>query len=98
MPLKPRKTKFRSKRNIRKDLVEQTGDENLLFADGFDEAIIGYFDDTEPFRVCYDKQKIVEILMKRNKMSYDDANEYAHFNIYGAYVGERTPIFIGTIE
>ena len=98
MPLKPRKTTSRSKRNIRKDLVEQTGDASLLFADGLDDAIIGYFDDSEPLRVVYDKQKVVKILMKQNKWGYDEANEYAHFNIYCAFVGERTPVFIGTIE
>ena len=95
---RPRKTKFRSKRDIRKELVEQTGDESLLFADGLDAAIIGVADEVEPFRVIYDKDKIVKILMKQNKWKFDEANEYAHYNIYDAYVGERTPIYIGTIE
>lgn len=95
---RPRKTTFRSKRNIRQKLVEQTGDENLLFADGLDAAIIGVEMNEDPFRVVYDKDKIVQILMKKNKWSYDDANDYAHFNIYGAHVGERTPIYIGTIQ
>jgi hypothetical protein len=95
---RPRKTTSRSKRNIRKELVEQTGYESLLFADGLDAAIIGVADDTEPFRVVYSKDKIAQILMKQNKWSFDEANEYAHFNIYDAYVGERTPIYIGTIE
>lgn len=88
----------RSKRNIRQKLVEQTGDENLLFADGFDAAIMGVWDDSEPFRVVYDREKIIKILMKKNKWSYDDANEYAHFNIFGAYVGERTPVYLGIIK
>lgn len=88
----------RSKRNIRQKLVEQTGDENLLFADGFDAAIIGVWDSAEPFQVVYDRDKIIEILMKQNKWSYEDANEYAHFNIFNAYVGERTPVYLGIIK
>lgn len=102
MPLppmpRPRKTTSRSKRDVRKKLVEQTGDENLLFADGFDAAIIGVADEMEPFRVIYNKDKIVEILMKENKWKFDEANEYAHYNIYDAYVGERTPIYIGIVQ
>jgi len=98
MPLKPRKTTSRSKRNIRKDLVEQTGDKSLLFAEGLDAAIMGVANEMEPFRIIYDKDKIVKILMKQNKWNFDEANEYAHYNIYDAYVGERTPIYIGIIK
>ena len=95
---RPRKTTFRSKRDIRKELVEQTGDESLLFADGLDAAIVGVADEIDPIRVIYDKDKIVKILMKQNKWNFDEANEYAHYNIYDAYVGERTPIYIGIIQ
>ena len=95
---RPRKTTFRSKRDIRQKLVEQTGDENLLFADGFDAAIIGVASTIETFVVVYDKDKIVKILMKENKWSFDDANDYAYFNIFGAHVGDRTPIYVGNIE
>ena len=88
----------RSKKDVRKRLVEQTGDESLLFADGFDSCIIGIADETEPFRVVYDRDKIIKTLMKQHRWTFDEANEYAHFNIFGAYVGERTPIYIGRVE
>jgi hypothetical protein len=46
------------------------------------------------FSVAYNKNKIIEILMTRDKMSETDAKEYFDFNIVGAYVGEHTPTFI----
>ena len=68
--------------------------EGLLFADGFDEAIIGVAEriGMEPV-VAYDTNKIIEILSR--EMSEDEAVEYFEFNILGAYMGERTPIYIG---
>ena len=67
--------------------------EGLLFADGFDEAIIGVAEriGMEPV-VAYDTNKIIEILSR--EMTEDEAVEFFEFNILGAYMGERTPIFI----
>ena len=67
--------------------------EGLLFADGFDDAIIGVAEriGMEPV-VAYDVNKIIEILAR--DMSEDEAVEYFEFNILGAYMGERTPVFI----
>ena len=68
--------------------------EGLLFADGFDEAIIGVAEriGMEPV-VAYDTNKIIEILSR--EMTEDEAVEYFEFNILGAYMGERTPVFVG---
>lgn len=66
------------------------GDE-MLVADGFDAAIIGITEGIAPV-VVYDWDKCVEIL--RKDMSEEDAIEYMSFNVTGAYVGPRTPIFI----
>ena len=76
----------------REDMSEQYGD--LLFADGFDDAILGIVERCSfDAVVCYDVEKILEILMK-DDMSYEDAIEYYEFNILGAYVGEKTPMFL----
>lgn len=32
--------------------------------------------------------------MNRDKMSYDEALEYFEFNVLGAYMGEKTPIWV----
>ena len=67
--------------------------EDVLIADGFDDAVIGI----EPMtmRVVYDIDKVIEILMDQG-MDHDEAIEYYEFNIVGAYVGGQTPLFVNT--
>ena len=75
----------------REELSEEY--EGLLFADGFDDAIIGVAEriGMEPV-VAYSVGAILQILAQ--DMTEDEAVEYFEFNILGAYVGERTPVFI----
>jgi murein tripeptide amidase MpaA len=80
------------KRDIRKELVEQTGDESLLFADGFDSCIIGYALYNGVYKVIYDKSKILIELSKH--MSFEESDEYFLYNIQNAYVGDRTPVYV----
>ena len=65
-----------------------------LFADGLDGALIGYVRrfGMEPVAL-YDYAKVVEILIERGGGSYEEAVEFAEFNILGAWVGEGTPAF-----
>lgn len=69
-----------------------------LKADGFDDAIIGiaegWFGKSQHCVVCYDYEKCVEILMQRDGMEIDEAEEFLAFNTLGAYVGDRTPVFL----
>lgn len=65
-------------------------DENYLIADGFDNAIIGIHGE----KVVYSTNKCIEILMKEHEMSDEDAFDHFNFNVSGAYVGEKTPIFV----
>lgn len=76
------------------EFADNFGDEGMLVADGFDAAIIGVTEGIEPV-VVYDWAKCVEIL--RKDMSEEDAIEHMSFNVTGAYVGPRTPIFIRTL-
>jgi hypothetical protein len=65
-----------------------------MFADGFDAAILGVATRAaHPCVVAYDRQKCIEILMD-DGMSHDKAEEYFSFNTEGAWIGDRTPIFI----
>lgn len=68
-------------------------DEELLLADGFDEALIGYAQCFNNVVALYDRRKCIDILMKRDGMTEDGAQEFFEFNVTGAYVGERTPAF-----
>jgi len=76
-------------------------DEEIICADGFDEAIIGWTDSwTGKSRVprsVYSVSKCVSILMDGGS-SFEHALEYLEFNTFGAYVGERSPIFVYDLE
>jgi len=76
---------------MRDEIAE--GNEDMLFADGFDDALIGHVERAgSPPIACYDRDRCIEILA--NDMSYEDALEYFYFNVVGAYVGENTPCFL----
>lgn len=78
------------------ELLAEVNDEALT-ADGFDDALIGYVQvPCKPSRALYDREKCIQILIKRDKMTRDVAEEYFDFNVVGAYVGENGPVF-GTI-
>lgn len=80
---------------MRQELIELYGDhteEGLLFADGLDDAIIGVC--PLSLRVVYSRNKIINILIVKDKMSEVDAMDHAEYNIFNAYVGEQTPIWV----
>ena len=67
---------------------------------GLDEAIVGTsltVDDELP-RLAYSVEKILEILMNRDGMTRDEAQEFFDFNIFNAYMGEYNPSFIFHME
>ena len=64
-------------------------EDEILKADGFDEAIIGI--DDEPMQLIYSASKCIDILAK--DMSEEEAVEYFDFNVKGAYMGDKTPIW-----
>jgi len=71
---------------------------DLLKADGFDEAILGVVQRIGIEAICYDLDKVIEILMTRDGMDEEEAWEYYQFNIAGSWVGESTPVFIERME
>jgi hypothetical protein len=67
-------------------------DPKAVFADGFEDALIGY---ARIFNKCialYDYKKCINILCKQ--MPMEEACEYFEFNVVGAYVGDHTPGFV----
>jgi hypothetical protein len=65
---------------------------DLLTLDGFDEAILGVVERINLLVVCYDRNKIIQILMR--DMSEEEAWEYYQFKILDAYMGESTPVYL----
>lgn len=78
--------------DLKAEIVELFGStEDILFADGLDDAIIGF----EPnlWKVVYSRNKVLDSLVK-DGMSEDEAMEYADYNIFAAMVGDKTPIWV----
>lgn len=78
---------------IREELSENHGTD-ILFADGYDNAIIGVCIGFDSGRVVYDAEKMVDICAKDLQSDQDEALEFLEFNTFGAYVGERTPLYV----
>jgi hypothetical protein len=76
--------------NKKEIIIDRFPDETFMFADEFDDAIIGLCEVTN--RVIYSTKKILEILIEEG-MEYEDALDHFGYNITGGYVGEMTPIF-----
>ena len=85
----------RSSMFSKEDTWQLLEDEECLTADGFDDAVIGILYGIEP-KAVYSVRKIVDILMQ--DMSYEDAVEYFEYNIGGAYLGEKTPLYVYDIQ
>jgi hypothetical protein len=70
-------------------------DEDMLFCDGMDAALIGYrigFGIDKNI-AAYDYEKCVQCLVDEG-MEYEDAVEFLEYNTLGSYVGEYTPCFL----
>ncbi len=75
-----------------KDAVAEFNEE-ALFADGLEDALIGYVEQFgRPCIALYDREKVMECFMKQG-MTHEEAEEYFYFNTVGAWMGESTPAF-----
>jgi len=83
-----------NKREYIVSLYSGHDDEGILFAEGLDEAIIGICPSS--FRVVYSRSKVIDILA--NDMSLEEAVEFAEYNTFSAYVGDKTPIWVEDFE
>lgn len=81
----------------------QEANPDALFADGLESACIGHTEIWEKHPeggasrrtlVVYSKQKIMKHLIENEGMDSNDAEEYAEYNIYSAYMGENTPLYV----
>ena len=71
-------------------LLLGTAEETSDYADAF----VGV--DMNDSKAIYDEDKIIKVLMERDGMSDIDEMEFIDFNIRGAYMGEKTPMYIKT--
>ena len=70
-------------------------DEGLTLADGFEMAFVGVARQSgqSPIAV-YDRDACIDILVCRDGMTEEGAEEHFQFNVEGAHFGEGTPAFI----
>ena len=74
-------------------------DEDLLFADGFDAALLGIGRRCgQPDIAVYSITLAIGILMARDGMTEEDAREHLEFNSIGAWVGKQTPIWVESVD
>ena len=69
-------------------------DESVILADGFELAFLGCGYSFSGSYAIYHMGTCIEILEQRDGMSYDEAEEYIEFNVIGAFVGDRMPVFL----
>jgi hypothetical protein len=68
--------------------------DKALYPTDLEDAIIGYVDrfDTDTL-ILLDREKCLDILIKRDGMTREEAEEYFEYNIIGSWMGPGTPAF-----
>jgi hypothetical protein len=83
----------------RERVIGRIDEDALLLPENFDEALMGPCEFFSPEKgqirlACYDQRKILEILTR--EMPAEDAQEYLDYNILGACLGSKMPVFLDT--
>ena len=94
--------RFERKMNILEELYEREyidSNENIVLADGFENAIIGVTD-TVPKKIIYDYWVCLDILIKSDMdLDFDTALEWLDaFSLINQKKGSRFPIFAKTLN
>lgn len=67
---------------------------DLLKMDGFDDCVVGICERFGMEAVlAYDRDKVIAKLMGEG-MTEEEAEEFFEYNQIGAWMGERTPVFV----
>ena len=77
---------------FREYIIEAYGSsDDVIFADGLDDAIIGF--EQNLWKVVYSKTKCIDILIK-DGMGEEKAVEHLEYNTFAENIGEKTPIWV----
>jgi|TARA_R100000482_G_scaffold122066_1_gene68948 hypothetical protein len=87
------------KRDYRQEIedfaVDELGVEEVVIADGLEEAFLGIAAGFGGSMVpVYSYDMCIQILMRDHEMDYDDAIEYFEYNTIGAYYSDVQPIYL----
>ncbi len=76
-----------------KELLAESNEDAVLF-DGLEDALVGIGHRFGAGAVAvYDKDKIIDLFVKRDGMKPDEAHEHFEFNVIGTGI-EHSPIFV----
>ena len=78
--------------------MKEPTDPEILLADGFEDALVGYGSRCSHGVAIYSKSKCLDIMMKRDGISRREALHDFEYNVLGSYLGENTPIFLEDME
>jgi hypothetical protein len=78
-------------------LMQQLEDNECLLAAGYESALIGITEGSNPVAV-YDTDLCIKCLMEEDDMNEEDAVEFFYYKTVGSFVGEKTPIYIRRYE
>jgi hypothetical protein len=79
-------------------LVADHNPEAIMW-DGFEEAFIGMSRRCgQPTLVTYSYKKCIQVLIRRDKMTLEEAVECFEFNTVGGWLGEHTPICVEDLD
>jgi len=71
-------------------LLNFYNEEDLVFLDGFDKAILGV---SANMSVVYSTSIAIEILIKKYDMSLDDAIQFGEYNLFFSFY-DKSPIWV----
>lgn len=79
--------------------LRESGMEKSILIDGFQRAFVGvvWGADCER-RALYDYEECINILMKDDEMSREQAVEYMEFNVEHSYLGDPSPLFFSSLK
>ena len=72
-------------------------DQGVIVADGLEMAVVGVADCDGEFRVIYDEDACIEILITRDGMTREEAMEFFAFNVQPASPPGSGPLFLSRV-
>jgi polyhydroxyalkanoate synthesis regulator phasin len=77
--------------SILENILSSNDELALMLVTGHDDAILGVNEKEE--RLVYSVSKIISTLIERDGMTPEEAREFYEYNINGAYMGKKEPIY-----
>lgn len=66
----------------------------IYLASGLTEAFLGYGEQGIYTVAVYDLEKCIQIFMKRDRMTREEALDHMSYNVTGSDLGRHSPVFL----